>query len=710
MTLEIYLADNSPPTTVCIRRVIPKSIYPKFATNTSAMRRFLLSALALTLTLCANTAFAQLDQLMPVPLSVQPAKGKFRLKDKFEVSIRQKEPTRIDEGAKRFLQRLDGRTALNIPDYATKIAFPVDGLNIIVNRNGKLQLHEDESYKLQVTSSRIMLDAETDIGALRGLETVLQLLSVDEEGFYFPACKIEDAPRFPWRGLLIDVCRHWQPVEVIHRNLDAMAAMKLNVLHWHLSEDQGFRIESKKFPMLHQLGSNGDYFTQEQVKEIIAYADARGIRVVPEFDIPGHATAWFVGHPELASAPGPYTIEKKFGVFDPAMNPANETTYKFLEIFLAEMTALFPDAYFHIGGDENEGKQWDKNPEVAQLKKDKGLKENHDVQAYFNQRLLEFLTEDGKRMVGWDEILQPSIPTNIVIQSWRGKEALKKAAEAGYDVMLSAGLYIDLCQSTAYHYAQDPLPAELQLDKKAQGHVLGGEATMWAELISPETIDSRIWPRTCAIAERFWSAATVQDVDDMYRRLPKVSRDLEELGLMHIRYADVLIRRMARSENTLPLQTLRAVIGPLQGYKRHGQGIAYSTETPLTRLPDIAIPDPTMPREFAAAVDLHIAKADVMQSLVIRNWLELFKNNHHSIEHQAETAPAMRAVLPISQQLQALSVVGIGLLDMLEKGEADAQRKEGYQKTITQARTPVQECEILIVDPIQRLFEKVYGK
>jgi hexosaminidase len=672
------------------------------------MRRLILCILALTLSL--PLCQAQLDQLMPVPQSVKEAKGKFRLKDKFEVSIREKEPTRVDEGAKRFLQRLDGRTALNIPDYATKLNFPVDGLNIIVNRTGKLKLHEDESYKLQVTASRLMLEAETDMGALHGLETVLQLLSVDEEGFFFPACTIQDAPRFPWRGLLIDVCRHWQPVEVMHRNLDAMAAMKLNVLHWHLSEDQGFRIESKKFPMLHEMGSNGDFFTQEQVKEIIAYADARGIRVVPEFDIPGHATAWFVGHPELASAPGPYQIEKKFGVFEPAFNPANEATYKFLETFLAEMTALFPDAYFHIGGDENEGKQWDKNPEVAQLKQDKGLKENHDVQAYFNQRLLEMLTEDGKRMVGWDEILQPSIPTSIVIQSWRGKDALKKAAESGYDVMLSAGYYIDLSQSTAYHYAQDPLPADLKLDAKAQSHVLGGEATMWAELISPETIDSRIWPRTCAIAERFWSPSTVQDVADMYRRIPKVSRDLEELGIMHLRYADVLIRRLARSENTLPLQTLRSVIGPLQGYKRHGNGIPYSTETPLTRLPDIAIPDPDLPREFAAAVDAHIAKADQMQVLVIKNWLELFKNNHRTIEHQAKTAPAMRPILPISQQLQALSIVGIGLLDMLDKGQPDVDRKEGYQKTIEAARKPVEECEILIVDPIQRLFEKVYGK
>ncbi len=681
-----------------------------FQQNPPSMPRIKVLVFSLILLLSANAMFAQLDQLMPVPKVVKPGTGKFRVTAKFVASIREKTPTRADDGVRRFLQRLDGRTGLNIPDFPNTISFPVDGLNVLIDHPGELKLHEDESYILVITPSRMMLEAVTDIGALRGMETVLQLLSVDGEGFYFPACRIEDAPRFPWRGLLIDVCRHWQPMDVIKRNLDGMAAMKLNVFHWHLSEDQGFRIESKKFPRLHQMGSNGDYFTQEQVKEVIAYADARGIRVVPEFDIPGHSTAWFVGHPELASAPGPYAIEKKFGVFDPAMNPANETTYKFLDEFLTEMCALFPDEYFHIGGDENEGKQWEKNAEVNQLKKDKGLADNHAVQAYFNQRLLEILTENRKRMVGWDEILQPSMPTNIVIQSWRGKEALIKAANAGYDVMLSSGYYIDLCQSASFHYGHDPLPADVVLDAKAKAHVLGGEATMWAELVSPETIDSRIWPRTCAIAERLWSPAEVKDVADMYRRLSKVSLNLEELGLTHLRYAEVLMRRALAGETTGPLRTLCAVIGPLQGYKRHGQGIAYSTETPLTRLPDMCVPDPELPREFGRAVDEFLAKSDPIQGMVVKNWLDVFRNNHKELENQAANAPAIRPMLPISQQLQDLSTVGIGLLDMLEKGQSDAARKDQYRLTIEKARTPVQECEIQIVDAVAKIWDKVYGK
>src|SRR5678816_3175249 len=190
---------------------------------------------------------------------------------------------------------------------------------------------------------------------------------------------------------MIDVARHFQTMEVLKRNLDGMAAVKMNVFHWHLSEDQGFRIESKKFPKLHQLGSDGNYFTQEQVKEIIAYARDRGIRVVPEFDIPGHSTSWLVGHPELGSAPGPYSIERRAGIFEPALDPTRDEVYKFLDTFLGEMAALFPDAYLHIGGDENEGKQWDRNPKIQAFMKEKGIKNNHALQAYFNTRLLKIL-------------------------------------------------------------------------------------------------------------------------------------------------------------------------------------------------------------------------------------------------------------------------------------------------------------------------------
>lgn len=651
---------------------------------------------------------AQVDQLMPVPRKVELIPGKFRVSAEFVAAIRQKTPSRLDAAVPRVLRRLDGRTGLNLSDFPNNASFPVNGLNVWIGKRADLKLHADEAYQLTINSRRIMLEAPTDLGAMHGLETLLQLLSSDAEGFYFPACKIEDAPRFPWRGLLIDVCRHWQPVEVIKRNLDGMAAMKLNVFHWHLSEDQGFRIESKVFPALHEKGSNGDYYTQEQVRDIIAFADARGIRVVPEFDIPGHATSWFVGHPELASAPGPYAIETRFGVMDPAMDPTKASTYAFLEQFLGEMCALFPDAYFHIGGDENNGKHWDANPAIQAFMKKNKIKDNHALQSYFNQRVLAILTENGKQMIGWDEILQPDMPTNIVIQSWRGRKALVQAASKGYDVMLSNGYYIDLCKPASVHYLNDPLPEGSLPDPKAREHVLGGEATMWAELVSPETIDSRIWPRTCAIAERFWSDASVRDVADMYRRLPRVSQHLEELGLTHLRNPAMMMRRACNGAGIAPLQTLLQVVQPLQIYQRHAQELAYSTNLPLTRIPDMAVPDAKVARDFATSVDEYLAAPDAVRRFLLRIMLENWRDNHPRFLALAEKAPMLREAIPLSERLNALAVVGISLLEMHAQGQAIPEKLAVVEKAIAEARKPVEESELVVVDAIEKLKAAVY--
>jgi hexosaminidase len=228
----------------------------------------------------------------------------------------------------------------------------------------------------------VVLRAPTSIGALRGVETFLQLISGDAHGFFIPAVEIQDKPRFKWRGLLIDVGRHFEPVEVIKRQLDGMAAVKLNVLHFHLSEDQGFRVESRKYPKLHELGSDGDYYTQAQLRGASSIRGPPGIRVVPEFDMPGHVTSWVVAYPELASAPGPYTIARGFGVFDPAFDPTRESTYKFIDGFVSEMVKIFPDPYWHIGGDENNGKQWAANPKIQAFMKEKKIPDAHGLQTH----------------------------------------------------------------------------------------------------------------------------------------------------------------------------------------------------------------------------------------------------------------------------------------------------------------------------------------
>jgi len=404
---------------------------------------------------------------------------------------------------------------------------------------------------------------------------------------------------------MIDVARHWQPMKVIKRNLDGMALVKLNVLHLHLTEDQGFRIESKTFPRLHELGSDGHYFTQEQMREIIAYAAARGIRVVPEFDIPGHATSWVVGFPELASAPGPYAIERKWGVFDPVLDPTNPKLYEVLDGFLGEMAALFPDAYLHIGGDENNGVQWGANPKIQTFIRERMLKDNPGLHAYFNTRVHSILAKHGKKLVGWDEILHPDLPAGSLIHSWRGPEGIAEATKRGFTTILSNGYYIDLCYPAADHYLTDPVPAGTPLTPEPQKLVLGGEATMWSEWVTPETIDSRIWPRTAAIAERLWSPREVRNVRDMYRRLAVVSQRLEEAGLQHESYVDPALRRLAGDGATpadlAALRTFVDLLEPVKHYRRGQQQPGATQFTPLTGLVDCARPDSAAAREFAAA-------------------------------------------------------------------------------------------------------------
>ena len=393
-------------------------------------------------------------------------------------------------------------------------------------------LGEDESYQLDVAPDGARLQAATVAGALHGLATFAQLVVPGAEGFQAAAIHIEDRPRFPWRGLMLDVSRHWMPLEVVERNLDAMAAVKLNVFHWHLSDDQGFRAESLRFPRLQQLGSDGNFYTQADIRHVVAYARDRGIRVVPEFDMPGHTNSWLVGYPELASAPGPYSIGRTWGVYDGALDPTREETYEFLDAFLGEMTQLFPDPYFHIGGDEVNGKQWSQSASIQAFAKEHNLEGTRGLQVYFNQRIQKLLQKYGKIMVGWDEVLHPDLPADTVVQSWRGQASLAEAASQGYRGILSAGYYLDHLSPASYHYGIDPLAdAAQKLTPEEASRILGGEACMWAEYANAETVDSRIWPRAAAIAERLWSPKEAADVDSMYARMEAVSRVLEWTGV-----------------------------------------------------------------------------------------------------------------------------------------------------------------------------------
>src|SRR5579864_3968927 len=331
--------------------------------------------------------------LMPMPASVQTGTGQLAITASFSVSVTGSHDASLDSGVQRFVKQLSKQTGISIrPKEGAAATLQI---HVDKGREAVQKLGEDESYTLIVTDSGAQLNAPTPLGVLNGLATFLQLVQITPNGFAAPAVTIKDQPRFAWRGLLIDVSRHFIPLDVLKRNIDGMAAVKMNVLHWHLSDDQGFRVESKTFPKLTGMGSEGKYYTQDEIRDLIAYAHDRGIRVLPEFDTPGHSRSWVIGYPELASGPGPFTLEQG----DPIIDPTREETYKFLEKFIAEMSKLFPDAYFHIGGDEVDGKQWDANPKIQEFIHSHGMKNNQDLQAYFNQRLEKIVAKNHKIMV-----------------------------------------------------------------------------------------------------------------------------------------------------------------------------------------------------------------------------------------------------------------------------------------------------------------------
>ena len=676
--------------------------------------------------------------LMPVPRRVEFFGDPLVIRRDFTVSVSGPpsgvEP-RIQRAVVRMLERLARQTGIPVaaridPDR-TRADLRISYSQAVPQQQ---EAEEDESYELRVEDTGAELRSRTPYGILRGLETFLQLVEVarprgavagaarasaisdlepEPDDFVVPGVVIADAPRFPWRGLLIDPGRHFLSLDVIKRNLDAMAAVKLNVLHWHLSEDQGFRVESRVFSKLHELGSGGLYYTQDEIRDLIAYADDRGIRVMPEFDMPGHTTSWFVGYPELASAPGPYEIIETWGIQNPVMDPTRDQTYEFLAAFIAEMAALFPDPYFHIGGDEVNGNQWNANPAVQEFIVEQGLGDNQGMQAYFNRRLQPILAEHGKKMVGWDEIMHPDLSPDIVVQSWRGPEMLAQGARLGFHGILSNGYYIDLMYPAAQHYAVDPLGDEAaMLTAEQRARILGGEATMWGEYVADETIDSRIWPRTAAIAERFWSPASVSEVDDMYRRLEATSRWLEWVGVTHRSGYPLMLARLSAGQPIAPLRMLTDVLEPLKGYRR-GRTRAYSRFTPLNRLVDAARPESAQARGFGASVDEYLASggsaADELHRL-IEEQLMSWRDNHPAVVTIAAFSTMLPEAESLSAQLRTTAEVG---LDALRDIDADAptgdREHTARLSMLERADTPRGALRLMVVEHVRRLVDAAHA-
>ena len=716
------------------------------------MRLFFLSCL---ISLCSSIKGQDVG-LMPMPEKIVLTSLRFRINNEFNILIQGNAQERLYKEAKRFNQRLAERTGIFMKTWNIDSSrFNANASLVIHSKNkGIVQLGMNESYALSISASKLVIEAETDIGAIRALETLLQLINSDKDGFYFTGAEIIDQPRFAWRGLLLSQPYHFMPMDVIKRTLDAMALVKLNVLHFYISDDQAYTIESKKFPILHTRASNGEYFTQEQIREIISYADQRGIRVVPELDLPGHSTAILTVFPKFASIKRDYVLQDHWGVFDPTMDPTKEETYLFLDTLLSEVASLFPDQYFHIGGDENNGNDWAKNDSIQRFMKSNGLNSTVALQNYFNKRIQGILKKSDKHIIGWDEILmkelkngqakeffekeqyqeliQTDVPKDIVIQSWRGMEALLSAAKNGYRSILSKGYYIDLMQPAWYHYSNDPIPNNNKLiipdseanfnrfeskiiDKIKKGvklltpaeekSIIGGEATMWTEHVTPETIDSRVWPRTAAIAERLWSPASINNVEDMYRRMDIISSHLEWVGSTHLKNKQMMLRRLAGTNEVSSLEMVVDLVEPVKGYQRN-KADNFTKYAPYTLLVDIAVADSKKLRGFRRLVEGYIKIGNSSKYQALESVFNEWQLNHQQIKQVAQNSPLLEAIIFHSTSLNLLAELGIKYLSKKSNGE---NMKDTFLKefnAIKLSRSVANGyCELMVFESIEKLLQ-----
>jgi len=538
-------------------------------------------ALALLLTAGCAPAAVRPVSLVPLPRQLTPGKGSFGIDRQFQVVLRPDSPS-VRVLAEAFAVPLREATGWPVPVQA-------DGST---RRALLIRLVPDsaappESYSLVAGTDSVVLSAPAVPGIARGLQTLRQLLppafergvqrtsaapwgveplpAVREADWRVPAVDIEDAPRFSYRGLHLDVGRHFFPPSFIKQYIDVLAAHRMNTFHWHLTEDQGWRIEIKQFPRLTEVGGCrketvvarnfdpyvGDgtrycgYYTQDEVRDIVAYATARQINIIPEIELPGHSTAAIAAYPMLSCEPARYEVATRWGVFEPVLCPSEET-FAFLEAVLDEVLSLFPSPYIHIGGDEAPKNMWKQNAVAQQVIKREGLRNEQELQSYFIRRIEQFLGRRGRRLIGWDEILEGGLPPAATVMSWRGTAGGIAAAKEGHDVVMTPGshLYLDHYQAEPAIeplaiggftplekvYSYEPVPAELTPEEAR--HVLGAQGNVWTEYMTTrDHVLYMAWPRAAALAEVDWTPKEQKNYADFTRRLGEDFRRLDMLGI-----------------------------------------------------------------------------------------------------------------------------------------------------------------------------------
>lgn len=422
---------------------------------------------------------------------------------------------------------------------------PVEQNSITLSKDAALHSeYGNEHYTLSVQSQVIVISSYTGIGIFHGTQSLLQLLPTEPENLSILNVWVEDYPHFSHRGLLLDCCRHFWSVDVIKKYIDLLAYYKMNVLHWHLTEDQGWRIEIKKYPRLTEVGAwrteedgsqYGGFYTQEQIKGVVAYAQARHVTVIPEIELPGHSLAALASYPHLACTDGPFEVTPEWGVFKDVYCAGNDSTFMFLEDVLTEVMDLFPSEYIHIGGDESPKYRWENCDKCQKRISEEGLHDEHELQSYFIKRIQKFLNDNGRKLIGWDEILEGGLAAGATVQSWRGMQGGIDAANSGnYAIMsptshcyLDYGLeLIDLEKI----YSFNPIPQEL--DSIYRERIIGGECNMWTEHVPDEdNLDSKVFPRMIGLAEVLWSYRSDRDYEEFTSRLERHYPRLETWGV-----------------------------------------------------------------------------------------------------------------------------------------------------------------------------------
>jgi len=445
-----------------------------------------------------------------------------------------------------------------------------------------------ESYNLTITKDNINITAATEEGIFWGMQTVFQLIPAEAKALKngkaeIPTCNIADKPQFSWRGLHFDCCRHFMSKDFIKRYIDILAYYKMNTLHWHLTEDQGWRIEIKKYPKLTQVGAwrkeadgstYGGYYTQEDIKEVVAYAQSRYINIIPEIEMPGHSLAALASYPQFSCTGGPFEVTIMWGVMKDIYCAGKDSTFFFLQDVLDEVTALFPSKYIHIGGDEAPKDRWKECPYCQARIKAEGLKDEHELQGYFTKRIASYLAKKGKTVIGWDEVLQGGLAPDMIVQSWQSFQGAEDAAKLGHYVVCSPASHTylngdpdNLDLRIAYSFK----PAPDDLTDAEKKFILGGEANIWTEQAPQETIDSKLFPRMLGLAEVFWNNPRNGNYDEFYSRVQASYKDMEANGITYGRETKVIT-----TSSSYDNEKKEFTINLIQGQK--GIEVRYTTD------------------------------------------------------------------------------------------------------------------------------------